>query len=425
MIGAAILVVFAAMLVRSVRRPGVAMALLLLFFSGKQLVQVSIPLFAERGPLVNYLVFGPLGLIWIHRALRGRAERMLGIPREYAMHLLFFALAALSTMWCLNPGVWYFAGKLAPYIAVYALLVPSLLASTQGISEAYQWIAWVGGAMCIVFLSGYSESAGIDRLVLEAEMETGGTLGLNPLAVGAMGAWTVVTATLGEFPKHRIVFVLRLVVAAAGLVVAARSSRGDLFAALIAVGFFGPIPTSTAKGLQGRRLAAALAAIVVGGAVLYYGLFLTDYWSRYDNASVDGGVLVRQEMIGEVLDYYIRHPSTWLFGSGWSSSFALFGFYPHNGLAQALGELGLVGAALWVSSVVYVFTRGLRLALLASRTGSRSLDVMRPALALMLCALISNMKAGDCVDIWLALTLSTASQLIRRFRPESEKSLLR
>jgi len=425
MIGVAILVVFAVMLIRTVRRPGVALALLLLFFSGKQLIQLSIPFFAERGPVVNYLIFGPLALIWIHRALRGRAERMLGIPREYAMHLLFFALAALSTIWSMDPNLSDHVFEKAPYVVVFALLVPSLLASTQGITEAHQWIAWMGGAMCIIFLFGYPDSDSTDRLVFAAQMGTGETLGLNPLAVGAMGAWTVITAALGVFPHRRIVSLLRLLAAAAGLVVAARSSRGDLFGALIAVGFFGLCPTSTAKGLQGRRLVAALVAVAVGAAVLYYGLFLTTYWSRYENISDDGSIAGRQEMIGEVLDYYVGHPGTWLFGSGWCSSFAIVGFYPHNGPVQALGELGLVGAALWVSSIVYVFTRGLRLVFLASRASSRSLDVVRPALALMLCTLISNMKAGDCVDFWLALTLSAASQLIRRFRPESEKSLLR
>jgi O-antigen ligase len=126
-----------------------------------------------------------------------------------------------------------------------------------------------------------------------------------------------------------------------------------------------------------------------------------------------------------VWDYFIDHPSTWIFGSGWCSSYAIVGFYPHNGPVQVLGELGVVGAAVWWSSIIFVFTRGLRLALLANRVGSRSLDVVRPALALMVCTFLSNLKAGDCVDIWLALTLSTVSQLIRRFRPESEKSLLR
>ena len=425
MIGFAVLGVFAAMLIRAVRRPGVAMALLLLFFAGKQLVQVSIPFFAERGPVLNVAVFGALGLLWIYRALRGRAEQMLGIPREYGLHLLFFAFALLSMLWSMDPEVWDHFLEKAPNLVVYALLVPSLLASTRGISEAYQWITWVGGAMCILCLFGSSESISADRLALAAEMETGGTLGLNPLAIGSMGAWTLIAAALGEFPRRRIVSLLRLVVAVAGLVVVARSSRGDLFAALIAVVFFGMIPTSTAKGLQGRRLAAGLVAVVVGAAVLYYGLFLTDYWSRYENLFEDAGVISRQEMIGGVLDYYIEHPSTWLFGSGWWSSFAIVGFYPHDGPVQALCELGLVGAAVWWSSVIFVFTRGLRLAFLASRTGSRSLDVFRPAPALMLCTLLSNMKAGDCVDVWLALTLSTASQLIRRFRPESEKSLFR
>jgi O-antigen ligase len=371
------------------------------------------------------VIFGALGLIWIHRALRGRAERMLGIPREYAMHLAFFVFAFLSTTWSMDPEVWDRLLATAPYLVLYALLVPSLLASTRGITEAYQWITWMGGAMCIVFLFVYSEASGSIRIILAAETGTGDSLGLNPLAVGSMAAFTVVAAALGDFPRRRLISVLRLLITVVALVVAGRSSRGDLFAALITLAFLGMIPTIAARGIEARRLIAGLLVIAVGAAVLYYGLFLTDYWVRYQNLDADEGTLLRQQMISDVWNYYVDHPSTWLFGSGWSSSYVIAGFYPHNGAVQALGETGIVGAVLWCSSVVYVFTRGLRLAFLANRTGSRSLDVVRPALALMLCALIDNMKAGDCIDISLALTLGTASQLIRRFRPESEKSLLR
>jgi branched-subunit amino acid transport protein len=425
MIGLAILIVFAVMLIRIVRQPGVALALLLFFFAGKELVQVSIPFFAENGRFLNFVVFGTLVAIWIYRALRGRAERMLGIPREYGLHLIFFAVAMLSMLWSMDPEVWdHFLGRV-PNMLIYALLVPSLIASTRGISEAYQWIAWVGGAMCLVCLFVYPEASGTGRLVLEADTGTGERLVLNPLAIGSMGGFTAIAAALGGFPHKRLVSVLRAVAGAAGLVVVARSSRGDLFATLLAVGLFGLIPASTAKGIGGRRLVAGLVTLAVGAAVLYYGLFLTDYWSRYENLSQDQGTLVREEMIAGVLEYYIDHPGTWLFGSGWFSSYVVAGYYPHNGPVQALGELGLVGAGLWWSSIIFVFARGLRLARLANSTGSRSLDVVRPALALMLCTLISNMKAGDCVDVGLALTLATASQLIRRFRPESEKSLLR
>lgn len=425
MIGVAILVLYAVLLIRTVRKPGVAIVLLLLFFSSKDLVQLSIPFFAAQRTLLNVAVFGALGLIWVYRALHGRAERMLGIPREYSMHLAFFTLALLSTTWSMDPGVWDHLGETIPYLLLYGLVVPSLLASTQGISEAYQWITWVGGAMSFVFLFAYPEASDSSRLLLEADMGGGQTLGLNPLAIGSMGAFTVITAVLGDFPRQRFVSLLRVMAAAAALVVAARSSRGDLFAGLISVAFFGLIPTSTTKGRSGRRLVAGLVAVAVAATVLYYGLFLTNYWARYQNMSESEGSVLRQQMIGDVLDYYVGHPGTWLFGSGWCSSNVIAGSYPHNGIVQALGETGIVGAALWLSSVIYVFTRGLRLAFLANRTGSRSLDVVRPALALMLCALLDNMKAGDCVDIWLALTLATASQIIRRFRPESEKALLR
>ena len=425
MIGAAILVVFAAMLIRTIRRPVVAVALLLMFFAGKQLVQLSLPVFAARGPLLSYVVFGILGLIWIQRASRGRAERMLGIPREYAPQLFFLALTIVSTTWSMDPYVWDHLFERLPYLIVYALVVPSLIASTRGINEAYQWIAWVGGAISIIFLIGYPESSNASRLVLAAETGTGDTLPLNPLAVGAMGAVTAVAAALADFPRRRLVYALRLVLATAGLLVAARSSRGDLFAALLVVGIFGAIPTSTGQWLQGRRMIAALATVVAASGVLYYGLFLTDYWSRYVNMTEDAGILDRQEMVAGVLNYYLDHPGTWLFGSGWSSSFAIVGFYPHNGPVQALCELGLIGAATWCSSVLYILARGLRLVFLANRTRSPSLDVVRPALGLVLCTLISNLKAGDCIDIWLCLTLATASQLLRRFRPESEKALFR
>jgi hypothetical protein len=261
--------------------------------------------------------------------------------------------------------------------------------------------------------------------MLEAEMAEGGMRGLNPLSLGGMGAFTTIVAVLGEHPRRRLITVLRLVAGTAGFLVVARSSRGDLFAAIISLGLFARIPHSSAKGFTGRRLASGLVIVAASAAALYYGLFLTDYWERYVDIANDPGTLLRQEMIGGVLNYYLEHPSTWLFGSGWCSSYAIVGFYPHNGPVQALVELGLVGAVLWWSSVIFVFTHGIRLARQANRTGARALDVLRPALALMLCSLISNMKAGDCVDIFLALTLATASQLIRRFRSDSEKGVFR
>lgn len=425
MLGATVLLTFAAMLARAARRPGVALAVLLLFFAGKQLVQLSFPFFAERGPILNFSVFGALGLIWAYRALQGRASRMLGIPREYFLHLLFIAYAVLSTAWCINPNAGDRLSDTIPYLLAYTVLVPSLIASTQGLREAYQWIAWVGGAMSAVFLLGYSQASGATRLLLEADTGTGSAIGLNPLAVGSMGAFTVVAAALARFPRGTLTLVLRLLAAAAGLLVTARTSRGDLFGTILTVSLFALLPTSTTPGLTGRRLVAAMLAIVVGTAVLYYGLFQTDYWSRYNNLAEDVGTLARREMIAAMWTYFVDHPTTWFFGCGWSSSYAIIGFYPHNGPVQALTELGLLGSALWWSSIIYVSARGFRLALLAARFRSESLDAVRPALALMLCAFISNMKAGDCVDIWLALMVATLSQIIRRFRPESQKALLR
>jgi len=424
MIGVATLIVFAIMQVRAIRRPGVAVALLLLFFSGKQLIQVSFPFFMEHGPVLNIVVFGGLGLIWAYRAVRGRAELMLGIPREYGFHLIFFGLAMFSLLWSLDPDAWSHLFDGAPNILVFSLVVPSLIASTRGISEAYRWVTWVGAAMCIVCLA-LPESISDSRLFLVAEMEAGGQRGLNPLAIGEMGAFTTIAAAFGEHPRRRIISMLRLMAGVAGLLVVGRSSRGDLFAALVSLGIFGLIPSSAAKGNTGRRLAAGLVVVAAGAVVLYYGLFLTDYWVRYADISHDEGTLARQEMIGGVLSYYLDHPSTWLFGSGWGSSYAIVGFYPHNGAVQALVELGLIGATLWWSSVVSVFARGIRLARMANRTGSRSLDVFRPALAFMLCSLLGNMKAGDCVDVFLALNLATTSQLIRRFRSDSEKGVFR
>jgi hypothetical protein len=424
MIGVAILIVFAVMLARSIRKPGVAVALLLLFFPGKQLVQASLPFFADHGPVLNIMVYGGLGLLWIYRALRGRAQMMLGIPREYGFHLIFFGLALFSLLWSMDPDIWEHVSKRGADILVFALVVPSLVASTRGINESYLWLTWVGGALSLVCLFGYSESTDNVRLMLEATTEEGGTFGLSPLALGEMGAFTAVVATLGNHPRSLLIMVLRLVAGTAGFLVVARSSRGDLFAAMVSLGLFAMIPHSSAKGFTGRRLASAIAIFATSVAALYYGLFLTDYWERYVDIANDQGTLLRQEMIGGVLSYYLEHPSTWLFGSGWGSSYAIVGFYPHNGPVQALVELGLIGASLWWASVIFVFTHGIRLARQA-RPSVNELDVLRPTLALMLCALLSNMKAGDCVDVYLALVLATASQTIRRFRSESEKSLFR
>ena len=422
MIGAAVLVLLMAMLVRSFWRPGVLVAFLLLYFAAKQLVQLSFPYFAEYSSLLNYVVFGGVLLVWTAHSL-SEGRMMLRIPPEYGMHLLFFALAFLSTLWSMDTDIREHLGWIVARTVLFALVAPTLLASTRGLNEAFQWITWAGGAMSLAFLFLSIGSDDVSRLAFTAPTATGGDLVLSPLALGSMGAYTVTTSMLGVFPRGKFVSVLRLLAACLGLVVAGRSSRGDLFAGIIAVGLLGLIPNSTVTGLRPRRLLTILAASAVFAGVLYYSLFMTSYGERYLSMADDMSVREREFLLGGVLEYYYNHPSTWLFGSGWWSSFAIVGYYPHNGLVQALVELGLLGALLWLASVVFVFARGLRLVILAARTGVRSMDVVRPALGLMICALVSNLKAGDCVDGWLALTLATVAQLVRRFRKEHWESV--
>jgi O-antigen ligase len=415
MIGVAVFALFIVMMIRSFWRPGVVIAPLLLYFAGKQLVQLSFPYFAEHTALLNYVVFGGVSLVWIVRAFSDGTRAMLRIPPEYLMHLVFFALAFISTLWSMDTDLSEHLGWVGGQLVLFAVVAPTLLASTRGISEGFQWLAWVGGAMCLTFLFAFQGEMNTDRLVLAAATGTGNDLSLNPLAVGSMGAYTLTAAALGVFPQKRSITLLRLLAASAGLVIAGRSSRGDLFGGIAAVGILGLIPGGA---LRGRKLLAALLAAAVFAGVLYYGLFTTSYWVRYQNMGEDVSVLQREGMLQAVLDYYYYHPSTWLFGAGWWSSFAIVGFYPHNGLVQALVEMGLLGALLWVASVLIVSTRGLRLSLLAGRTGNRSLAIVRPALGLMICALMSNMKAGDCVDPWVAFTLATVAQIVRRHRRE-------
>lgn len=414
MIGLLVLALLAIMLIRCFSRPGVVVAPLLLYFTAKQLVQLSLPYFAENTSHLDYVFFGGVSLAWIFRVLSGHGRTMLEVPSEYALQLLFIVLAFVSTLWSMDTEVREHALAVTPRLVLFALVAPSLLADTRWVGEAFQWIAWVGGGMSLLFLFAFPEASDASRLVLAAA-RTSDDLILNPLAVGAMGSYVMVTSVLGMFPRHRLVSFLRLVAACAGLVVAGRSSRGDMFAGIVAVAFLGLIPSSATRGLHGRRLVAAVAGAVLFATVLYYGLFLTSYWLRYENVAEDVSVLHREFMLRGVLEYYMAHPTTWVFGAGWCSSYAIVGFYPHSGPVQALTEMGIVGALIWLASVAYASTRALRLILLASRAGSRSLDVVRPALALMFCCLISNLKSGDCVDVWLALTLAMVSQLIRRF----------
>jgi hypothetical protein len=334
----------ALLLVGTLRRPAVAVAGVLCLYVLKQWGQSSSLLLAEHRTLANFAVAVLAGLAFL---LSRRKESPTDVPylgwgAGAALYLYAFA----SLVW--TPDVrlalpnWL---DNAPYILLFAVVMPVLIKDCDDMRSAILWTILVGTALEVLALS--SGNWGSRGLVVAGNLADSET---NPLALASLAGTIFIMCCLAvpvaTTVLKRTMYIALLLVSAA--VIMRSGSRGQLVSAVVAAVLAWPFVFRRAA--LGTALLLPLFAGLIGlaGWLIWQHLGVdSGRWTGAQSAEdAQGRLSMALTLLGAV-----DNPLSMLFGLGNSAAFHYVGFYPHIAALEVIAEEGVVGAVLYLIMV--------------------------------------------------------------------------
>ena len=348
-------------------RPVWAVVLLLYLFPIEQVMQ-SVSPFLRTTVLGNQLVNYLLGVVAIvaagNTALR-KPITWLGFPSPTLLVItLLLVWSAVTLLW--SPGSAMGGAVVAsrwPYYVI-VLLGAFIICDLDDVRELATGLAVLGIGLCTVILVSPEFGSQYGRLgILE-----GGKLQSNPLAIGELGGVTlIVGALMRRTTLGALAVPLRIAAVLVGTATAIRSgSRGQfIFAVGIATLFF---PLAAPVRNVAAFFSTAIGMAVIGSAVALLANALLEGVAarRFTSEAIIYGASSTYERLANVFGLgakWLSSPISIAVGLGYYA-YSSLGFgaeYSHVVAADALFELGLPGALLYVSMIVLVFraSRGL------------------------------------------------------------------
>ena len=342
-------------------RPAAALILTSNIFALKQWAQASSLFFLER-PLLTNLLAGSLVLVAIFlQFVRDRVRRPL-YPREAWLTAALLLYALLSILWApdfeTSMSIWY---EQMRYIVTIVFLASITIQEPEDLKVAFSGMLVLGtilAALLMFAVKWDSRSIIIGRDA--AFQEVGG----NPLAVGQLGGTLVVLALLYRLKGHHLLLkALRCAAFLLGFALMIRSgSRGQIGGALFAAALFWAF-MSQSRGY----LKPLLVVISLGVLALIAKTWIDYFWKghvgearRFDASMIQGDIAGRVQNAITLLGHWIKSPFSIIFGLGSSASYKILGIYPHIVPIEVLGEEGLIGFALFCTTIVSNVVSGLR-----------------------------------------------------------------
>ncbi len=316
-------------------------------FGLEQFLQTQDATFLKHGTLVNMGV-GVVALlsaaVWLFKNLD-----KLKIDRIHVASLLLVGLAFTSQLWTLAPREFseHYYGAI-PYFVLFLFVAPVLSMEQKGIRTGI-WTMLVMGVPLVFLFVFFVQWEGRGVRLAAPSNENGVLRWDSPsLALSTLAAYTGILAVI-LVPKNKLLLLIQFVAFTMACYVAYRTqSRGQL----IAMGFVCLVCYPLAN--QATRF-KGLFFTIAGFASLSIGLFLLfSYFdlgdiNRWGEAKIRSDFEGRFDMAQNLLARWMDSPpQTWLFGLGAASGFATSGFYVHNLPGEVLGELGIVGASLYL-----------------------------------------------------------------------------
>jgi hypothetical protein len=340
--------------------PAIAACLCLGLFPIKQLLQASSGFFRDSltgSQLINFLI-GGVALVAVGRRVVAKSDQFRGyVTSSFILTMLLYVWGVVTCWWSLASaeGFASFTTNI-PYIALYLLILPTLVVTIDDWSRVSAVWLITNTIVAGLILANPEFTSWAGRLVLNLGVAGLKITKTNPLEIGAAGGVCIILGLLYQSASGKtFILVIRFIAVLLGTALVVRSgSRGQfLFAIISAIAAY-PIAR---KVKDIRRLAVAAIGLAILLALI---LFLaekvrtsgtSDEERRWTSEGFESGSNVRAGNMLLLLGQFASSPMNWVTGLGYQSYYALDSTqeYSHCISVDALAELGLVGATLFLA----------------------------------------------------------------------------
>lgn len=341
--------IFGLLAAGTIRRPAFGLSAAFCMFVIEQWGLTKVAFVASHPSLTNYLGCLIVLLGIAAKFLRGQRFRLINGPVHFCVILLYL-YSACSLLWtpALDAAVVEWRHNL-PYALLTFVLIPVLIQDTEDAREGLSATQIVGGLLALLF----AVFVDYGFRSIESEIDGGEAVRL-PGAPAGLGAYIfIISCLLAKREALNLIFSLGVM--ALGIFLVMQSgSRGPLLAMIICAGTFMGVSRSTSAPQQVVFLFFGGALSLLAAYLAFTELsqfFFSTQGGRYTIEGAETAYGGRMEMAAMLLDHYLAGgPLTLLFGLGTSASFSpsIIGFYPHIVPVEILGELGLIGATLFL-----------------------------------------------------------------------------
>lgn len=350
-------------------RPHWMFVVVIALFPLEQLLTVYLPQLGARSWLFNVIV-GSLAVF----AVATRALRREPMTSGYlnGVTVLVWALYVLFAV-----GVVYTPAKEEarmrlvgglPYFGLLLLLLPLLIVDIREFQRMVTGLMVLGTAIAVLIIVNPNSSYHGGRLMLDLGMTGGGPHDRgNPLALAELGGGMALAAALIRPPWPNPLFnALRIAAFIAGFGLAIGSgSRGQVLAAGITGVLFFPLARRLANPKQ-FIINSIGFGVLLGGIYLVFKLFIGQQnRERWDVWQMMQDILLRLDLVWELLAAWLASPAHWMFGLGTQAFAAIttrhHEVYVHNIAAEILCQHGIVGFVIFLSFTWLTFKYGYQL----------------------------------------------------------------
>ncbi|MCH2143848.1 MAG: hypothetical protein MK082_01740 [Phycisphaerales bacterium] len=378
-LGILFLIVLICAFAAAIVRPWLAFVLIVSFPVIEQTLQSYFPIFITYRTLFNYLIAGVVAVTLLIRFLKD--PMMLGGALNPVSKLVIAlqALSFISLVWTadLANGWTLTVGRLQ-YALLFMVMAPLLISSLEDFKQLRFPLMVLGSLALLGIILSPSASFYGTRLMIHYSS----TQQANALALGELGAILLLFAVLTtQKGVGRLVVPFQIAVGMFGFGMGLLSgARGQVIAGGLISFLFFPVARriKNSMGYLGVGFGVGFVVLLLYVSVQFF--ITSDNIDRWTMQSLTDGVMTRYRIASTALAPWMSDPFAWIFGRG-AGAFTTTGLvdsYPHNHLIEALTELGLIGATVYVL-ILYFTVR----ALIGLFRIYRDDDEMRPAIALL------------------------------------------